>query len=784
MMNTVTRTDILFFFSVVWLFFLSVQDAPFHDSYLYTVLSLVCILIIPGLLTTMILRLRGLDVVTYLCLALGFSILEIMLVGLIGNEFLRFIGVERPLDREVLISQFSIFIAALIALAWLRVEKLTFTLHRYFWTDSRQNAVLAAIPLALIALAIFGANLLNNGGSGVLTLALLVAAAIYAAVLLYYSRELDDTTIAIALFGLSLSLLLMTSLRGFYVTGHDIQREFEVFQLTKQSGLWAISHLRDAYNACLSITIFPTVLSALSNSADPYIYKVVFQVLFATVPPILFLFVRRYTTATIALIAALYFVSFPTFFMDMPFLNRQEIAFVFLFLMFLVMSLERLSLAMRRILFVVFGLGMVLSHYSTTYTVVALLLVVTLGRPLFVRVADYLARFKLFAHSGIAALRREDRPPKVTIVMTFLIMGMSFVWSSILTDTSNNSISRVVSQTIEVIVNPDKDGARSGDVAYGLFAGNRREPAELLREYSEKIATALRARDPDGTYFSDQVLASYAILPAMKHQMPLTSLGQRLEVAGVDVAILNSVIRESSAKLLQLFMIFGMGAALFTRRHLIRALDSEYVLFALGSLAMLVAIIVLPVLSAEYGLLRAFQQSLLFLGIFIALGNVTLLTKAGTKTAVSSAAALAVLFFLSSTGVMTQMLGGYEAQLHLNNDGTYYDLYYMRRGDIVGTEWLLTEMQKRSIYGYQSGLATDVVPFISRGLSDGVEVFKNIYPPLIRTRSYVLVDSSTLVSGRASVIYQSDVLGYTYPVNFLDENKNLIYSNGDVAIYR
>jgi len=93
-------------------------------------------------------------------------------------------------------------------------------------------------------------------------------------------------------------------------------------------------------------------------------------------------------------------------------------------------------------------------------------------------------------------------------------------------------------------------------------------------------------------------------------------------------------------------------------------------------------------------------------------------------------------------------------------------------------------MQKRSIYGYQSGLATDVLPFISRDLSDGVEVFKNIYPSLIRTRSYVLVDSSTLVSGRASVIYQSDVLGYTYPVNFLEENKNLIYSNGDVAIYR
>ena len=35
------------------------------------------------------------------------------------------------------------------------------------------------------------------------------------------------------LFLMSVALLFMTSLRGWYVTGHDIQTEYHVFRLTE-----------------------------------------------------------------------------------------------------------------------------------------------------------------------------------------------------------------------------------------------------------------------------------------------------------------------------------------------------------------------------------------------------------------------------------------------------------------------------------------------------------------------------------------------------------------------
>ena len=78
---------------------------------------------------------------------------------------------------------------------------------------------------------------------------------------------------------MSLALLLMTSLRGWYVTGHDVQTEYLVFELTKQLSRWKVSTFPDAYNACLSITILPTMILRWTRVGDPYVFKVLFQVL-------------------------------------------------------------------------------------------------------------------------------------------------------------------------------------------------------------------------------------------------------------------------------------------------------------------------------------------------------------------------------------------------------------------------------------------------------------------------------------------------------------------------
>ena len=91
-----------------------------------------------------------------------------------------------------------------------------------------------------VALAVLGANRLNNGGGDQLTLAAMAGVALTILFLLYWQRLIREGVIAVVLYLVAVALLFITSLRGWYVTGHDIQREYRVFQLTDSHGRWNI----------------------------------------------------------------------------------------------------------------------------------------------------------------------------------------------------------------------------------------------------------------------------------------------------------------------------------------------------------------------------------------------------------------------------------------------------------------------------------------------------------------------------------------------------------------
>ena len=162
-------------------------------------------------------------------------------------------------------------------------------------------------------------------------------------------------------------LLLATSVRGWSITGHDIQAEFLAFRLTNDGQLWQMSSLENAYNACLSVNILPTVLAQATGLSGELVFKVLLQLVFALVPVLTFLFSRRLVGRRPAIVAAVLTMAFPTFFNDMPYLVRQEVAFFFLALLLLAATEPDRAGARSRWLVLAFGLGVVLSHYSTTY---------------------------------------------------------------------------------------------------------------------------------------------------------------------------------------------------------------------------------------------------------------------------------------------------------------------------------------------------------------------------------------------------------------------------------
>jgi hypothetical protein len=60
----------------------------------------------------------------------------------------------------------------------------------------------------------------------------------------------------------------------------------------------------------------------------------------------------------------------------------------------------------------------------------------------------------------------------------------------------------------------------------------------------------------------------------------------------------------------------------------------------------------------------------------------------------------------------------------------------------------------------------------------------DIFPGSIRKDSYVFVGPSILERGVAVVSYKGSLIKYSYPLEFLDANKNVVFDNGYVRIYR
>ena len=343
-----------------------------------------------------------------------------------------------------------------------------------------------------------------------------------------------DGVICTTLYLLALGLLFMTSLRGWYITGHDIQQEFHALQLTSINGGWDISRYRDPYNACLSITILPTVIGRIAHLHDPYVFKVVFQMLFAVCPVVVYRIARRFTGVGPSVLAAVYFLSFPTFFTDMPFLARQEIAFIFLGGAYLVMTDAGQSMRWRRTWLALMSVGVVFSHYSTTYVLLGVMAVTWLA-----------------SRSGVAT-RMITRARRSRTILRVRREPLVITWPFLVGLTAAR---RGLDRAADRHLRPAREdgpqlgagralgrplGNRSSDVSYSLLAGD----TETLRSASRSTARSRWTPPPrrarEGTYYPRSVVDRYPTPAAEQPDLPLTAVGRRVSDAGVTCRPPNS----------------------------------------------------------------------------------------------------------------------------------------------------------------------------------------------------------------------------------------------------
>ncbi|MDT9692814.1 DUF2206 domain-containing protein [Streptomyces sp. P9(2023)] len=708
-------------------------------------------------------------------LAAGLSVLSSLVVALTVNSVLPLVGVEGPLTRTALAIGSALAVTAAAVTVdpaakdpdapawWLRIR-----------TRGLPAGLVAVTVLGTLALAlsVAGPIRLNNQlGSGVSIAALVTIAALLALLMIRY-RRYSSSVVGVGLFFAAAGLLLLSSLRGWHITGHDIQREYEVFGLTSDQSRWDMATFADPYNACLSITLLPTSWVRLTDIPGPYIFKVVLPLLFALAPVLVHRSVRNVAPPFVAVLSAVLFMVFPTFFTDMMFLARQEVAFVFLGCAMVVLTDKGRALLRRRITFVLMAVGVVLAHYSTAYVFLAALALAL--------VADLC--WRVLARTRRARPVAGGEPAFVTWWIVVAAVGAALVWTGPLTNTAGQLRSTLVT-SVQEVTSGRQSTAWSSDVSYSLFGGSRSSPEERLRDFQTVTVRDTAVERAAGVYVPWSVASPGAVEPAPEPRLPLTSLGQTAEDRGVGVAAVGDFLRQAAARLWQVFLLLGIVTSFWARRREFRP-TRDQVTLTVGMIAVIGMLTVLPQLSVEYGLLRAFQQGLFVFAPFIAAGLVWVCRWVGRRWTETLACSVVLLLFFDLTGLLPKLFGGNPPQLHLDNAGRYYDIYYSHAEERAALAWLTARTPPEELGDVQSENLSDRFNLSKAGTVVPTTARNDIHPLLIREDATVLLGTTTTRNDEATIFYGGDLVTYKYPTALLEETKNKIYSSDGAEIYR
>ncbi|HEY5268598.1 MAG TPA: glycosyltransferase, partial [Candidatus Saccharimonadales bacterium] len=577
--------------------------------------------------------------------SLGLSLLLLMVGGLVLNE-LHVFGLASPLVTGNIFIMLDVMTLVLLMFN----NRKPFIVPKIKLHLSKELVTIATLLTLLPLLAIGGAMRLNNGASNILTMILFASVAILF-VLLAFRKSLKPIY-PYALFMMAVAVLFSTSLRGWYITGHDIHHEFSVFQAVSNSGIWHVKNAsKDPYNACLSITILPTIIAKITTISAPYVYKVVFQIIFALGIVPVYYFIKGISTTSKALLGAFIFISFPTFLNDMPFLNRQEIAFV-LFALLLLTTFTKMARTPKTILTLLLVVGVLLSHYSTNYVMLALI-VLSWG-----------------FYKALMYKRKNGKAfymPLLSLPIILFALIATYMWGTVMTQTAP-SIQHTIKHGIHTLTS--KTIIRSTAVQYSLFTPASQSSKSEFQKYVGKNASQAH-------YVSPEI-------------SPITRLG-RMVSRVINVENLNNLVHSLIAKIYQVLLLVGivLSSILYFRRRKKELSHKDMYLFSLvlSSLVLLILLTVLPSVSVDYSVTRLFQQTLIITALPIIIATEFIFGFLGRyrKYAVI---ALFALLFLDLSGFIPQATGGFLPQLSLNNSGQYYDFFYTHKSDVVGVQWL------------------------------------------------------------------------------------------------
>jgi uncharacterized membrane protein len=719
---------------------------PAHRLWAAQVLLAALVLTVPGVLLLRALRVPGSTVASFPVYVPCASIVVLYGTGLGVNMTGPVIGIAEPLRLWPMLAGLELVCLILLAISANAPPDVAIP-----WRDLALTRR-TALPLVLPLVAAAGALRLNTGHSNGIALIAQCGCVIMTVALFAYASRVSISLLAVGLYAVGLAMMWSFSLRGASVYGSDISNEYYVLQHVSAAGVWHPSSPDNAYAAMLSTTILPSALHAITGVSDLMIFKLVYPMLSVLFPVAVFYIGRRILSSRWAFAAGALIITQSGFGQELPAIARQEIALV-CFTALMAAALET-NLPLRRQLpvTILFGLAMVVSHYTTTYVTVTIL-----GLTLVLQWLQWLTYLM--------------RPTRVSagMITALLVSALGAVfWYGPVTHSFSNAAQlaeATQSQGLDLLPNR----SQAGGLIAAYLDGNTVTPI-TPQQYEQEVHAEYEKYKPFVHPLPDAGNRAYALRASTTPTPPVN-----LPTVYNAFSLANVLAQQL------IYLLSAVGAMMLVFGRAVPAVARQVGLLTAATLVFLLVIRFSGTLATFYNAERALLQAMAFLDIsmFWCMQVLAERRRLRLSSAVSvAAAALIVVIFAASNGLVGAILGGGTAS-NLANSGYDYEQFYVNAEELASAAWLGGQVRPGElVYTDDYGQ----LPLVTvTGIRSGLLL--DVTPETLSNHAWVYASRTNVIDGQAHSSFNDHSVVYVYPANFLNSNYNLVYTNGSSEVY-
>ena len=713
---------------------------------------------IPGICIISLSRLNVRRTVQFFAVAVATSIaVDLVFFGIIDLVALPLGSLDVLMPASLRVIQ-SIFWMALSAIVYVKGYEINLGIPSRV---SARDIFLLCCGGSAIVQACVGALVLNNGGSGNWTLISYafvgVAFLVMVGMRTLPTREVTEATLVI----LGIVLLLSNALRSSYISAADINYEYQIASMVQARGVWNPFSFHDAFMACLSSSLLPVVISNSWGLALMAVFRFVMPVVFALIVVLVMDLARLLVSERGAIAATFIFIAQPAFQQWVSIPVRVEVAFLLFALSLWALLIPQVNGESRVTLFWLASIGMVISHYTTSYIACFFYFIALLVRRLARR------RERKMSRSLNARVLKFDARA-LNWLGVLIITAIAIVWYGPATGNGKPVVTDYAVQTAQSLPKifdaSSQEQGQSPLSGFGLLSTN--QPKEGVVTYIQQTTS--------------QYQSQYGVTSLLG---PLSSSASVTSVQPTSVATHHPWITivptiRSAAKVFALLLIAIGTIGLWRRKIWDLAL-----IFAISAVLSAVILVVIPFVSVEYDLNRLFQQLLVLMSPVMIIGAQATWRREWRYKPLVAGGLILIYFSLLSRAAF-QLSGGSDISMTFNNRGSDYQNYYVSNTDIAASQWLVSQWQgdqeKKLVYADQVG-STRLRLVAPLSLSSDVKL--DLLPSTFVKGSYLFLDSTNISTLQTVRVYGSQNLRISIALNYFDNHLNRVYSTSDTAVY-